>query len=211
LPVPFIMRIVSTLILQAALAAAILAQPAPQVNSVVSAASYWNPIMKNSLLAAGSLVVIFGTNLGPAALTQASAFPIPTTLAGTSVAIIGAPQGATQAYMIYTSANQVAVILPSNLALQATRGVADYTIAVSYNGIRSNPYTIQQREQHMATKHKVVTQAEWLKARTRLLGFYSHVDAEVRERAERAGFDLVVPRSRMAREGAALVAALAGS
>jgi len=45
----------------------------------------------------------------------------------------------------------------------------------------------------------------------RLLGFYSHVDADVRERAERAGFDLVVPRSRMAREGAALVAALAGS
>lgn len=45
----------------------------------------------------------------------------------------------------------------------------------------------------------------------RLLGFYSHVDAKVRERAERAGFDLVVPRSRMAREGAALVAALAGS
>jgi hypothetical protein len=37
------------------------------------------------------------------------------------------------------------------------------------------------------------------------LGFYSHVDASARERAERAGFDLVVPRSRMAREGAELV------
>jgi DNA-binding NarL/FixJ family response regulator len=41
------------------------------------------------------------------------------------------------------------------------------------------------------------------------LGFYSHVDVAVRERAERAGFDLVVPRSRMAREGAALVRRLA--
>ena len=40
---------------------------------------------------------------------------------------------------------------------------------------------------------------------TRTLGFYSHVDAPARERAEQAGFDLVVPRSRMAREGAALV------
>jgi len=39
----------------------------------------------------------------------------------------------------------------------------------------------------------------------RTLAFYSHVDAQARERAERAGFDLVVPRSRMAREGAALV------
>ena len=46
----------------------------------------------------------------------------------------------------------------------------------------------------------------------RTLGFYSHVEADVRERAERAGFDLVVPRSRMAREGAALVQRLlAGS
>lgn len=36
------------------------------------------------------------------------------------------------------------------------------------------------------------------------LAFYSHVEADVRTRAEAAGFDLVVPRSRMAREGAAL-------
>jgi len=39
----------------------------------------------------------------------------------------------------------------------------------------------------------------------RTLAFYSHVEAEVRERARQAGFDLVVPRSRMAREGAALI------
>lgn len=39
----------------------------------------------------------------------------------------------------------------------------------------------------------------------RTLAFYSHVDAEVRTRAIAAGFDLVVPRSRMAREGSALV------
>ncbi len=48
-------------------------------------------------------------------------------------------------------------------------------------------------------------------ARTRTLGFYSHVDAPARERAERAGFDLVVPRSRMAREGAELAARLAAT
>jgi CheY-like chemotaxis protein len=46
---------------------------------------------------------------------------------------------------------------------------------------------------------------------TRTLGFYAHVDASARERAERAGFDLVVPRSRMAREGAELVARLAAA
>ena len=37
------------------------------------------------------------------------------------------------------------------------------------------------------------------------LAFYSHVEVEVRTQAEQAGFDLVVPRSRMAREGASLV------
>jgi CheY-like chemotaxis protein len=42
----------------------------------------------------------------------------------------------------------------------------------------------------------------------RTLATYSHVDAETRERAQRAGFDLVVPRSRMMREGGALVARL---
>jgi CheY-like chemotaxis protein len=46
-------------------------------------------------------------------------------------------------------------------------------------------------------------------AGTRTLGFYSHVDTETRERAEQAGFDMVVPRSRMAREGAELVTRLA--
>jgi DNA-binding NarL/FixJ family response regulator len=33
-----------------------------------------------------------------------------------------------------------------------------------------------------------------------VLGYYSHVDAEKRKQAEAAGVDLVVPRSRMARE-----------
>lgn len=37
------------------------------------------------------------------------------------------------------------------------------------------------------------------------LGFYAHTDQETRKRADEAGFDLVVPRSRMHREGPALV------
>src|SRR5579872_536737 len=40
------------------------------------------------------------------------------------------------------------------------------------------------------------------------LGFYSHVDRDARERGERSGLDLVVPRSRLAREAPALVASL---
>ncbi len=46
---------------------------------------------------------------------------------------------------------------------------------------------------------------------TRTLGVYSHVDADTKRRADAAGFDLVVPRSRMAREGPALVERLTGA
>jgi DNA-binding NarL/FixJ family response regulator len=41
-----------------------------------------------------------------------------------------------------------------------------------------------------------------------LLGFYSHVDADTREQATSAGFALVVPRSRMARDMPDLVQGL---
>ncbi|HEX5901051.1 MAG TPA: hypothetical protein VFY32_16730 [Solirubrobacteraceae bacterium] len=42
----------------------------------------------------------------------------------------------------------------------------------------------------------------------RTLGFFAHVQPEIRERALAAGFDQVVPRSRMAREGPQLVEGL---
>lgn len=41
-----------------------------------------------------------------------------------------------------------------------------------------------------------------------LLGVFAHTQPEVRERALAAGFDVVVPRSRMVREGADLVSRL---
>ena len=37
------------------------------------------------------------------------------------------------------------------------------------------------------------------------IAFYSHVDGDTRTLAEQSAFDVVVPRSRMAREGAALI------
>jgi hypothetical protein len=40
------------------------------------------------------------------------------------------------------------------------------------------------------------------------LGFYSHVEQDVRRRAEELEYDLVVPRSRMNREAATLVESL---
>ena len=45
-------------------------------------------------------------------------------------------------------------------------------------------------------------------AGVRTLAVYSHVDADTRRQAVDAGFDLVVPRSRMVREGAELIGKL---
>jgi hypothetical protein len=45
-------------------------------------------------------------------------------------------------------------------------------------------------------------------ARVPRLAFYSHVEQDVRRRAEAAGIERVVPRSRMAREAPALVESL---
>jgi hypothetical protein len=45
----------------------------------------------------------------------------------------------------------------------------------------------------------------------RTLATYSHVDADTRARALEAGFDLVVPRSRMMREGGDLLVGLVGA
>ncbi|MHB8233093.1 MAG: hypothetical protein ACYDHT_00415 [Solirubrobacteraceae bacterium] len=52
--------------------------------------------------------------------------------------------------------------------------------------------------------------AERLLDGVRTLAFFSHVDTEIGEKARAAGFDMVIPRSRMAREGAQLVGRLAG-
>jgi DNA-binding NarL/FixJ family response regulator len=43
------------------------------------------------------------------------------------------------------------------------------------------------------------------------LAFFSHVERDVRAEAQEAGFDLVVPRSRMARAGGELVSQLVQS
>jgi hypothetical protein len=56
----------------------------------------------------------------------------------------------------------------------------------------------------------IVDRGEGALEGTGTIGVYSHVDADTRERAQAAGFDLVVPRSRMAREGAALVERVSG-
>lgn len=97
----------------------------PTISSIGSSATYLPPGLPNSGIAQGSIFVIFGSNMGPAKLVE-SGYPLTTALSGTSVTVtIGGM--ASQALMIYTSAGQVAAVLPS------TTTVGTGTVTVTYN------------------------------------------------------------------------------
>jgi uncharacterized protein (TIGR03437 family) len=88
-------------------------------------------------LAQGSIFVAFGSNLGLPELVHA-AIPYPTQLpfdaGGTQVSFRSIESGQTfQAYLIHSSATQVAGIIPSDIPL----GFAE--VRVSYNGMESDP------------------------------------------------------------------------
>jgi len=106
------------------------------INGVLNAASYAQTGMPNSPIAQGAMITIFGTNLGPATLQEVNAFPITSNLAGTSVNI-KAGGTTTQAPMIFTSAGQVAAVMPS------TTPVGTVSVSVTYNKVTSSSYNVQ--------------------------------------------------------------------
>ena len=78
-------------------------------------------------IARGSMFVIFGQRLGPATLNIINSFPLPLALDGTSIKVtVGTTT--VDAYLIYTSAAQVAAILPSSTP------TGNGTLTLTYNG-----------------------------------------------------------------------------
>jgi uncharacterized protein (TIGR03437 family) len=120
----------------AALAALPLgAQPAIATGGIVNAASYAPVGMPNSAIAQGSIFLVFGQQLGPATLVSSS-LPLATILAGTSAAVT--VNGTTVAPLIvYTSAQQVAMIMPSSTPTGAG------SMTVTYGGATSQPVAVQ--------------------------------------------------------------------
>ena len=111
-------------------------------DGVRNGASYSLTGMPNSGIAQGSIMVIFGDNLGPANIVQVSQFPLPTTppgLAGTSVKVtVG--NTTVQCIMLYTVKTQVAAVLPSNTP------IGTGTLTVTFNSATSAaaPITVVQ-------------------------------------------------------------------
>ncbi len=107
------------------------ANPVIATDGVVSVASYLPSGFPNSGIAEGSLFVVFGSGLGPSSLQRLTGFPIPTQVGGTSIQ--ATVNGTTvDCLMIYSSAGQVAALLPSKTP------VGDGTLVLTYNGAGSN-------------------------------------------------------------------------
>ncbi|MEO8125717.1 MAG: hypothetical protein ABJF23_22825 [Bryobacteraceae bacterium] len=110
----------------AVLTSAAAAQPVVSAGGILNAASYSLAGLPNSGIAQGSMFLVFGTGLGPAALVQVSAFPLPNTLSGTSIKVT--VNGITlDVPMVYTLASQICGILPSNTP------IGTGSLTVTYN------------------------------------------------------------------------------
>ena len=119
------MKVFLRVVVGLAIAAAAYAQP--RITAVTNAASYISQDLPNGLLAKGSFVVVKGTGLGPTGIVVNERLPFPLSLANTSVRVT-VNGTSVDGYMYYTSATQLAFILPS----QTPTGTG--TITITYNG-----------------------------------------------------------------------------
>jgi uncharacterized protein (TIGR03437 family) len=123
-------RYLSTALLALAAGSTLMAQPVVNDGGILNAASYISSRLPGGAIARGSIFVVFGARLGPATLAQAG-FPLPSTLAGTSVRVSSGGQ-TLDCPLIYVVAGQLAAILPSNTP------PGNATLTVTYNNQTSS-------------------------------------------------------------------------
>jgi uncharacterized protein (TIGR03437 family) len=100
------------------------------ITAIENAATNIPSGLPNAAIAQGVLFVVKGKNLGPANAVVANAFPLSTSIGGTSVQLtVGGSTVA--AIMYYSLAGQIAAILPSKTP------VGTGTLIVTYNGPRN--------------------------------------------------------------------------
>lgn len=105
------------------------------LSAAVNAGSYANPTLPNGSLTQGAIFIAFGSAMGPSKLQEISAFPLPTNLGGTSISVT--VNGTTvNCIMLYTSATQVAAVLPSDTP------VGSGSMVLSYNGASSSALNV---------------------------------------------------------------------
>src|SRR5579863_6621665 len=119
------------LLLAVASAGVVGAQP------TIAAGRILNTSGDQPVLAPGAVWVIYGNNLGPAAIATATGPDYPTSVGGTSVTFTPASGGsAIQAKIWYALSTQIGGFLPSSAA------PGSYNVIVTYNGQPSAPQTV---------------------------------------------------------------------
>jgi uncharacterized protein (TIGR03437 family) len=103
----------------------------PTITQVSNAASFILPPTPGSDIAQGSFAAIFGTGLGPSTAAVWNPYPLPTSLGGTSVKI-----GGKDAYIFFTIAGQVNIVVPSD----TPTGKQDVT--VTFSGATSAAFSV---------------------------------------------------------------------
>jgi uncharacterized protein (TIGR03437 family) len=91
----------------------VAASAQPVLTGALNTASYAVPGLPGAGLAQGAFIAIFGRNIGPASIAQASSFPLPSAIGGTSARLSGGGR-TTDLIMVYSLATQVGAIIPSN-------------------------------------------------------------------------------------------------
>ena len=104
--------------------------PSVAAGGIVNHFSFASPGLPNGGIAQGSIFDIYGTNIGPAVLTQLTGFPIPTVLANTSVQVT--VSGTTvDVYLFFVASGQIVGVLPSRTPIGAG------ALTVTVNGQQS--------------------------------------------------------------------------
>ena len=103
----------------------------------IGSGQIYNATGYQTKLAPDTVFVIFGANLGPAALVPAAGPSYPASLSGTSITFTPVGGGMPiPAKMVYTLATQVAGILPSSIA------PGTYAVTATYNSLTSAPQNV---------------------------------------------------------------------
>jgi uncharacterized protein (TIGR03437 family) len=115
--------------------AALAATAQPVVSAALNAASYTRPGLPNGGLARGSLIAIFGSNIGPPVPPSGIAitgYPLQTTFNGVSARL-----GGRDLFIVYGAPGQVGAIVPSDMPL------GTQPLTVTYGGATSAPLNVQ--------------------------------------------------------------------
>jgi uncharacterized protein (TIGR03437 family) len=91
-----------------------VASSTPSITAITNSASYGT-----GGVSPNEIVVIFGTSIGPAAVTSAASINWPQSLAGTQVLFDGTP-----AQLLYVSAGQISAVVPWSVAGKGTTAVS---------------------------------------------------------------------------------------